>query len=41
MHAVGAGNLLERPTHAPTRVSGTRYNNTADSTTTTDDSPWA
>jgi DNA polymerase-3 subunit delta' len=26
---VGAGNPLEQPTHAPTRVSGPRYNNTA------------
>jgi DNA polymerase III gamma/tau subunit len=26
---VGSDNLLEQPTHAPTRVSGPRYNNTA------------
>jgi len=29
---VGSDNLLEQPTHAPTRVSGPRYNNTAVST---------
>jgi len=32
MHAAGAGTLLEQPTHALTRVSGPRYNNTADPT---------
>jgi DNA polymerase III gamma/tau subunit len=26
---IGSDNLLEQPTHAPTRVSGPRYNNTA------------
>jgi hypothetical protein len=33
-HAVGPGTLLEQATHALTRVSGTRYNNTDDRTPT-------